>query len=128
MSKPARPLYFFSISVLLGLQILTYAGGQTVDATINVRENASVSVAGSYTQSDPRTNPKQFSLERSAMSAVDLGKRVSKLELFDTAGRRLTYRTLIAGEYMADDNVSAWKYEIDLTPLKDWRATAHASW
>jgi hypothetical protein len=47
---------------------------------------------------------------------------------FDQHGNQAPLRKLIDSEYLGERGIFSWKYEVDLSPLKDRNATAHASW
>ena len=74
------------------------------------------------------TRRTRLSFLKSAIGVPDLSSRVSGVRLFDADGKTVDHKRFDSGEYAADAGFSGWSYSIDLTPAKDQRSAAHASW
>ncbi|HEY0429217.1 MAG TPA: hypothetical protein VGC76_15660 [Pyrinomonadaceae bacterium] len=71
---------------------------------------------------------KNWGFLRSIAGIENLGERISDLALTDKDGKTISYKKLIAGEYLAEDAATNFSYKIDLTAPKKYSAMAHVSW
>lgn len=71
---------------------------------------------------------KNLAFSRSIAGIENLGERISDLTLTDKDGKIISYKKLIAGEYLAEEAASNFSYKIDLTPSKKLSSMAHVSW
>ena len=55
-------------------------------------------------------------------------ERVSDLELKDQSGEQISYKKLIAGEYLASGEATEFSYKIDVKPSQNFTLKAHNSW
>src|SRR5690606_4634405 len=74
------------------------------------------------------SRPRNLSFELSAAGFNDIAANIKDLELFDAAGEKISYRTLVPGEYLAEREIAAWRYSKDISPRKERYAAAHISW
>src|SRR5690606_29508423 len=74
------------------------------------------------------SRPRNLSFELSAAGFNDIAANIKDLELFDAAGEKISYRTLVPGEYLAERTVAAWRYSKNISPRKERYAAAHISW
>ena len=129
MSTNFRP--FWPVFAVFGLilQFFTFGSGQDIEATIKIDEkNPSVAVVeGRFLKSD-RPNRRNLAFLREVAGARGLGERISVRSLTDRAGREIQFKKLMAGEYLADNDIVGWKYEILLTPQGMPSSLAHVSW
>jgi hypothetical protein len=126
MSKPLR-----SISLLALLALATIAAsGQDIEATIDIdfKTPAIVKVRGQYSKTGRILNKRNLAFLRTANGADDLGNRLSELRLSDSAGKPVSFRKLMDGEYLSDSDFDSWAYKLDLSPPKNRDAAAHVSW
>ena len=129
MSKRTPTLYAFCLAASVSLQIFTNVlAAQTIEATVSIVSDSPSIVTGRLAGTVPIQNPRNFSFETSAIGAPGLAQRITEVELFDSTGQPITYRKLMDGEFLADRDIAAWRYKIDLSPMKDRTASAHASW
>ena len=128
MSKPARTLYAVSAAAVLCLQIFTNVRGQVFDAKIEIGGASQAAVSGIFIRMDELKNARNFSFDRRAPGLDHPATRIMNLALLDPTGQNINFRKLIDGEYLADRDVAMWRFEMDLAPLKDRAAGAHASW
>lgn len=71
---------------------------------------------------------KNWSFLRSIAGVENLGERISELSLQDNNGKDVSFKKLIAGEYLADDFALYFSYKVDLSPPKKLSSMAHLSW
>jgi hypothetical protein len=128
MSKPAPTLYAVLIAPVLCLQIFTNVPGQVFDAKIEIGQGSRATVTGRFIRTDELKSPRNFSFEGQVQGMYHPAARITNLALLDSTGQNINFRKLIDGEYLADREVAAWRFEMDLAPLKDRSASAHASW
>lgn len=128
MSKPARTLYAVLIAAVLCLQIFTNVRGQVFDAKIEIGADSRVMASGRFLRTDELKSPRNFSFEGQGVGMGHPATRISNLALLDSTGQNINYQKLIDGEYLAERDVAAWRFEVDLAPLKDRLAGAHVSW
>ena len=129
MSKPC--LRFVSIFLLFAvcLQAALNTSAQTFEAVIDIDPVRSIALVEGKLHSDgvEFTDP-NLSFTASVAGHRDIAKRIRGVEIFDQQGAPVPFRKLIDSEYLAEGGVFSWRYEVDLAPLKDVNAAAHASW
>jgi hypothetical protein len=87
-----------------------------------------VKISGSRMNSRFPQNPRHLSvLSDAGASGSGIG-RMSGLELFGADRKPLSYKRLMAGEYLADDDIVSWQYSLDLSPSASPTSAAHRSW
>lgn len=128
MSKPARQLALFFFAAFLFTASIPHARGQQIEAEIAIGPGSSAAVRGKFLTTTAIRDRKVFSIETSSGDRPGNTRPITDLELFDVSGQKLQFRTLIDGEYLAQGDIAAWSYVIDLTPLKNRNAAAHSSW
>lgn len=109
--------------ILLAVTPLCVLSQQIVATIRTDLVSPSISVNGRFDRAR-----KNLSFLDSIVGIKGLAARVTELELFDANGKSVAYKKLIDGEYLADSEFVAWKYRVDLTPLRRRDAAAHASW
>ncbi|PYT00465.1 MAG: hypothetical protein DMF63_07815 [Acidobacteria bacterium] len=120
-------LLFYLASVVLFLMAAASVRGQETVATmtIDAKNPELINVDGKFATG---SNRKNLSFLRSVAGTQGLANRISDLRLFDSAGAEVAFKKLSDGEYLSDANFVRWTYTIDVTPLKNRSAAAHASW
>lgn len=71
---------------------------------------------------------KNWTFLRSLAGVENLGERISELQLKDKNGKEISYKKLIAGEFLAEDFAVNFSYKVDLAPPKKASGMAHVSW
>ena len=79
-------------------------------------------VSGSFTKKRRAEFQRSFSLPHM------IGRRPLQVEFRSHEGKQLGFREIAEGEYVAEDEIRSWSYVIDLSPVNDRKAAAHASW
>ncbi len=129
MSKPFR--YFCLVSLLTSaLQISAGAGIRDPTPpylTVSVRVvyidgKPMAHVSGRFTERRRPEFRKAFSLSHLT------GRRPLQVQFSNYDGKQMGFQELSEGEYLAEDEIRSWSYVIDLSPVADRRASAHASW
>jgi hypothetical protein len=126
MSTAARPFYALFLALILGSAPLSVIRCQPqVDRVDVMIESGSrrASVKGSSPVSS-----RNLSFLGSIGGIGNLGTRVVDLQLFDASQKPVSYKKLIDGEFLAEEDFTLWSYGIDLTPPKNRSAAAHVSW
>ena len=99
-----------------------------VTVKISGGERPTASVAGKFTNAEQRRNSKNFSFLRSVAGTDGLGKRITRVDLTGSDGKRLNHKQLIDGEFLAEGDIAGWSYVMDLTPPASQNSAAHVSW
>ncbi|MEO6334362.1 MAG: hypothetical protein ABIO91_05195, partial [Pyrinomonadaceae bacterium] len=128
MSKLPYTLFSFFLSLFLFSGSVICLFGQSIEADIQVNPGSVVNVRGRFEQTGGIKDPRLVSFEKAALGAEGLDKRIRNLELADASGKSIAFRKLVDGEYLAAAAVVGWRYEVDLSPLRNRAAAAHASW
>ena len=128
MSKPFRPFPALILAFAITATFLADSYGQQVETKIEIAPDGKASVTGRFSGPDRPKNPRSFAFERLSVGVDTVSKRVSDLELFDDNAQPVTFRKLIEGEFLADRDITAWRYKMDLSPLRERAAAAHYSW
>jgi len=104
-----------------------FASAQKIEANIKIESIAppAARVEGRILQEDAGRN---WAFLRSIAGVENLGERISDLTLKDKNGKIVSYKKLIAGEYLADGAATSFSYKIDLSAPKKYSAMAHVSW
>jgi hypothetical protein len=129
-SKKSYLVYSRTILVLAGLQIFTIAAlGQAINVGITIdHQGRNAVVSGRSDESFTPASPLNIAFKRAVAGFSNLGSRIRDLELEDRQGNRVEVRKLMDGEYLAAGEYRSWRYTVDLTPPKDRKGYAHASW
>ncbi|MEP6945286.1 MAG: hypothetical protein ABJA02_05165 [Acidobacteriota bacterium] len=75
-----------------------------------------------------RPNKRNLTFVRDYAGTIGLADRISDVRMSAADVGTVTYKRLMAGEYLASGDFSAWKYNINLKPLGRPSAMAHVSW
>jgi hypothetical protein len=132
MSKTFRSfLVVFAASVQI-LQFFTIAGAQDIDVRIGAvglaeKQPAYFYFAGRFLD-DARPNPMNLVLLNQYAGTAGLAERATVRSLTQKTGKRLAFKKLVAGEYLAETGFSNWNYDLVLAPFGPASAKAHVSW
>lgn len=130
MSKKTRAILHISAVFVLILQFFTY--GQAQDVEVRIRFLADVpsivEIEGEYVSTKARKNPRNLSLMTEYAGVTGLAERVSNIGFADRDGKTLTNKRFNAGEYVADGDISLFRYFVNVAPLGPRSAAAHISW
>ena len=100
------------------------AQAQYVSAHIEIdTETKSALVRGAL--EEPKKN---LSFLKQVIGAPDLGLRISDFAARDRAGKTLQLRRFDSTEFAAETLIGTFSYKVDLSPIRDPRSAAHASW
>ena len=130
MSKTLRTIsLIFAASVQI-LHFFNNSNGQNIEVNIKISTDSPVSaeITGKYISQKPRTNARNISFLDQYAGAGGLADRISNLELADRDGHQVAKQRFNAGEYVADADFGAWKYNVNLPPPEPPLTTAHVSW
>jgi hypothetical protein len=100
---------------------------QKIEATIKI-ESLSPPVARVEGKLLKESTNKNWTFLRSIAGVENLGERISDLTLKDKNGKTVSYKKLIAGEYLAEESATQFSYKVDLSPPKKPSGMAHVSW
>lgn len=128
MSTTAEKFPRFLIFCLAILLLVATCSAQDFEATIKLISPATVRIEGKFLRENSIQSNKNWAFARSIGNVENLGARVSDLNLTNKSGQSISVKKLIDGEYLADDEASAWSYQINLNPPQDETAMAHISW
>ncbi|MBA3634785.1 MAG: hypothetical protein H0W58_18570, partial [Acidobacteria bacterium] len=99
---------------------------------VNIKKISSspaiVRVEGRFLQENLTQSNKNLAFASSVGNVENLGTRISDLNLTDKQGRAITFKKLIEGEYLTEDEANAWSYQVNLNTLPNEKALAHVSW
>lgn len=127
MSKSIPIFPWLLTLLLLGLWGAPNSTAQGFDAEISVDARRSIAVVTGRFSSVEITHV-NLSFAASVAGYTDIARRIRGVEVFDHRGAPVAFRKLIDSEYLAESGIFSWKYEVDLSPLKDINAAAHTSW
>jgi hypothetical protein len=120
---------FSRVPAILGAIFIfaAFCTAQEIDAIIKIESVAppSARVEGKFLQDN---SGKNWAFLRSIAGIENLGERISDLSLEDKNGKTISYKKLIAGEYLAEEAATYFSYKVDLTPSKKLSSMAHVSW
>ena len=130
MSKKTKAILQISAVFVLILQFFTNTQAQDVEVSIRFLPDVptTVEVEGKYVSNRPRKNPRNFSLITEFAGITGLAERVSNIGFADRDGKTLTNKRFNAGEYVADGDITLFRYFVDLKPPSQRSAAAHISW
>ena len=120
----------FSRVLLIFAEFFIFAAfGFTQELAVTIKiesvSTPSARVEGRFLQENTSKN---WAFLRSIAGAENLGERISDLTLTDKNGKAISYKKLIAGEYLAEEIAANFSYKVDLTVPKKHSAMAHVSW
>lgn len=117
--------------VLLILAVISvfsgFAQSQIIKVAVKI-DSAQTSTVTIEGQIFPENATKNWSFLTSTAGIDNLGERISGLYLKDKDENPVTYKKLIAGEFLADEPAMYFRYKVDLTVPKKPSAMAHVSW
>ena len=120
---------FSTAIVFAAILLLTFAGrAQEIEAEIKILSSASASVTGRFIKENSNQSNKNWSFTNTVAGIENLGARISEFNLSDRRNRPISFKKLTNGEYLADEEANFFSYRVDLTPLPQHSAMAHASW
>lgn len=126
MSKLFVSFSTLFVAFLLILQTFNNCSGQDIEAVIAVGRPSpqTVEIRGRFRANVGR----HFVIRRQYSGISGLAERVSEVVLEDKDGTSIAYKQFIPGEYVADGDITSFKYRMDLGPLAAETAAAHTSW
>ena len=105
------------------------SAAESFEAEVAIDATRAVAVVtGKFQIGDVAFTHVNLSFAGSVAGHNDLAKRISGVQVFDQHGNLAPLRKLIDSEYLGERGIFSWKYEVDLSPLKNINAAAHASW
>src|SRR5688572_28098797 len=116
MSKQVRVFYLTIASAVWILQIFTQVGAQDIVATVKVAKRLpqTVEINGRFSETGKPIQHLNLSFLLDYAGIRDLGGRVTDVRLFDVAGKPVSNRRMIEGEYLADGDYSAFSYNVSV--------------
>jgi predicted metalloprotease with PDZ domain len=114
MSKRNRIIFFIALVFTQVLSFSNILRAQAIEAKIKIESLSpeSVSIEGSHSQDKNARRAKNFSFALSHAGIEKLGERISDVRLFDENKQEIVYKKLAAGEYLAEREITAWRYRI----------------
>lgn len=128
MSKAARSVV---LTAFLVVAFCSSANAQKVSAAtakIEIGPDNVVKISGRFADPKGRSRAKNLSFELSNAGFTDIAANITDLELFDSAGEKIAFKTLVPGEYLAEREIAEWRYSKDISPSKERYTAAHISW
>ena len=110
------------------LLLAIFSAAQDIEATIIISPPDVLSVEGKFVGGNPNQLKINWTFLNSIAGAENLGARISDLNLFSEQGRRIAYKKLADGEYLADEKATSFGYRVNAKPLPNAAAMAHVSW
>lgn len=124
MSKQRSSIPIILLCAAFTALAAAVAQAQYVSAHIEIdTETKSALVRGAL--EEPKKN---LSFLKQVIGAPDLGLRISDLAARDRAGNTLQLRRFDSTEFAAETLIGTFSYKVDLSPMRDPRSAAHASW
>ncbi|MEP7038561.1 MAG: hypothetical protein ABI891_09460 [Acidobacteriota bacterium] len=123
----------FSVNLSAYLCVLLFSftvSAQKSEVNIKLISNtpAILFVEGKFTPENKIQAEKSWVFSRSFAGIENLGARISDLELKDNKRQNISYKKLIDGEYLAENNAVFWNYQINVDSPSNEKASAHVSW
>jgi predicted metalloprotease with PDZ domain len=114
MSKPNRIIFFAGFVFAQIFSFCAFLCAQTIEAKIKIESLSPeiVIVEGAYSQEQNARRTKNFSFALSYAGIENLGERISDVRLFDENKREIVHKKLVAGEYLAEREITSWSYKI----------------
>lgn len=122
-------LYKIFFPFLFVLQFFTLAHAADLGVRIQIKDaDPSIRVSVEFDEGSKVGNRRSIGFLKTAIGAEGLAKRITSIKFFDQAGNEMAVKKMTDGEWLADVDVGRIEYVLELTPYKDVRAAAHASW
>ncbi len=128
MSKAARSVFITAFLVVVFCSSANAQKASTATAKIEIGTGNNVKISGRFVDPKGRSRAKNLSFELSNTGFNDIAANITDLELFDAAGEKIAFKTLVPGEYLAEHEIAEWRYVKDISPRKERYAAAHISW
>jgi predicted metalloprotease with PDZ domain len=120
----------FSAAVLVFVEILFLAfvsPGQEIEAIIKIHSPDAAQVEGRITEKNSNQSNRKWTFTNSIAGVENLAARVSDFHLSGDQNREIEFKKLADGEYLASEEANFFNYRVNLKPLPNVAARAHAS-
>jgi hypothetical protein len=101
---------------------------QDFEATIKIASDGIAVVEAKINNKTRNLENKNWSFSQRIGSEENLGRRVSDFNLSDRQGKNVAVKKLADGEYLAAEQASAFRYQINLNASPNTKSRAHISW
>jgi hypothetical protein len=124
MSKVNQTILYSAAVFVLILQFFTNSTAQIVETRIKIESTspAILKIEGKFLDKKERN----FSFSTSYAGIENLGARIFDVILKDKNGQTISYKKLIDGEFLAENDFSEFEYRVKLDVSK--QMSAHVSW
>lgn len=128
LSKIIRPvLLIFGIATQI-LQFFTISRPQTADIRIVISaKEPQATVEGRFKESGKR-NRRNLAFLRSYAGISGIASRIFDVTAAGPEGNAVRVRRFMEGEYVADNEMASWRYQINLNSVGTDTSKAHISW
>ncbi|MBA2736522.1 MAG: hypothetical protein H0U50_06990 [Pyrinomonadaceae bacterium] len=130
MSKENRLISFTALVFVLITQFSYALSAQIIEAKIKIESKTPtvIEIQGVNLDADSLQNVKNFSFTQSYAGVENLGERVSDVDLSDENKRKIEYKKLIAGEFLAEKPFVFWNYKVKADVPTNYAAMSRVSW
>ncbi|HEX8288756.1 MAG TPA: hypothetical protein VF556_12205 [Pyrinomonadaceae bacterium] len=128
MSKENKLIFLIALLFALIAPLTGKISAQTIEAKIKIAAPNVIDVQGKIRDAKTLQNEKNFSFLRSTVGIENLGERISEVDLTDAENRKVEYKKLVAGEYLAEKPFDFWSYKVKAEVSNNLAAMAHVSW
>ena len=130
MSKENRLIFFTALVFVLITQFSRVASAQIIEAKIKIASASPtvIEIQGVNLDAVTLENEKNFSFTQSHAGIENLGERVSDVNLLDENKRKIEYKKLISGEFLAEKPFVFWNYKVKADVSTNFSAMARVSW
>ena len=120
---------FSSLGLIIAevLLLAIVSAAQNIEAIIKISPPATVKIEGKLIKQNSNRASRNWSFRQSIAGIENLGARISELALSNGQNRRISFKRLADGEYLADEEADGFVYQADLKSSPTIAAMAHAS-
>jgi hypothetical protein len=124
MSKVNQTILYSAAGFVLILQFFTNSAAQIVETRVKIESTspAVLKIEGKFSDKKERN----FSFTTSYAGIENLGARIFDIILKDKNGQTVSYKKLIDGEFLAENDFSGFEYRVKLDVPK--QMSAYVSW
>src|SRR5437868_10660229 len=129
MSKNLRAILFILLASVQILHLFNKVFDQDIEVTMSAADDspARFHIEGKFLNG-LRSNNRNLVLLNQYGGIVGLSDRASVLVLKNKDGGSVSFKKLISGEYLAEENFVRWSCNYELSTMAPASANAHVSW
>ena len=130
MSKENRLILRAAFVFVLITQFSSALPAQIIEAKIKIEAKSPtvIEIQGVNLDANSLQNANNFSFASSYAGIENLGERISDVGLSDENKRKIEFKKLVAGEFLAEKPFVFWNYKVKADVAANYAAMARVSW